>query len=418
MLGRKIRTVLAILLWATTLLPAETASPTAVLRVPVSVVAGSEFEVTGTGPVATGDYVTVVPVGTAPGQYLGYFTPATPEFSGKLVAPETPGDYEVRYVAEATKQTLAAVALEVTEASATLTVPAEVDAGSSVDVDWTGPANRGDYITLAVVDAPSKIYLSYFTLQAGQPRVSLKAPESAGTYEVRYVTAAEARLLAKAPIVVRAVGASVTPPAHGAVIAGAEFEVTWTGPANRGDYVTIVPEGAEPSVYLSYVTVEAGKPSVQLTAPEVAGPHEIRYVTANEKKILASVPLVVDAARATLVHPPRVLPEASFEVTWTGPANRGDYVTIVPEGAEPSVYLSYVTLEPGKNTISLQAPAAGGPHEVRYVTAQKKIILTRGAIEVARPFVWWWWALAGVLLGLLLVFVVVLLRKRRKFQTV
>lgn len=51
--------------------------------------------------------------------------------------------------------------------------------------------------------------------------------------------------------------ATVTAPER--VSAGAEFSVAWTGPDNRGDYVTIVRSEAPPAAYASYVETKSGK---------------------------------------------------------------------------------------------------------------------------------------------------------------
>src|SRR5262245_8307595 len=58
--------------------------------------------------------------------------------------------------------------------------------------------------------------------------------------------------------------ATVTAPER--VIAGVAFSVTWTGPDNRGDYVTVVRGEASASEHGSYQETRKG-PSLELTAP-------------------------------------------------------------------------------------------------------------------------------------------------------
>jgi len=76
------------------------------------------------------------------------------------------------------------------------------------------------------------------------------------------------------------------------VDAGAAFEVSWTGPDNPGDYLTIVPAGAAEGAYLDYAYTADGSP-VTLTAPDEAGRYEVRYVTGQGDRTLASAPVEV-----------------------------------------------------------------------------------------------------------------------------
>lgn len=82
--------------------------------------------------------------------------------------------------------------------------------------------------------------------------------------------------------------------APGEVAAGASFEVGWSGPGNRGDYITIVPAGALVGGYMDYAYTTEGNP-VTLTAPEEAGSYEVRYSTeqASPNPTLASTPITV-----------------------------------------------------------------------------------------------------------------------------
>jgi Ca-activated chloride channel homolog len=70
-------------------------------------------------------------------------------------------------------------------------------------------------------------------------------------------------------------------------------------------------------------------------------------------------------------------------VSWTGPNNRGDWLTIVPPGAVPASYASYVDAIRGSPK-ALTAPAAPGRYEVRYVLRGKRVIAAR-PIEVTMP---------------------------------
>lgn len=64
---------------------------------PESVKVGEEFEVAWTGPNGPGDYITIVPAGSAAGAYLSY-DEASDGSPSEIEAPDDPGDYELWYV--------------------------------------------------------------------------------------------------------------------------------------------------------------------------------------------------------------------------------------------------------------------------------------------------------------------------------
>jgi Ca-activated chloride channel family protein len=78
--------------------PITITATSATLDGPDEVGHGAPFQVAWTGPNGPGDYVTIVPLGSAQGTYLSYAntnagTPAA------LTAPESGGNYELWYVA-------------------------------------------------------------------------------------------------------------------------------------------------------------------------------------------------------------------------------------------------------------------------------------------------------------------------------
>ncbi len=335
---------------------------TASLQAPGEVGAGSQFPVDWTGPDNDRDYLTIVEAGARDGAYTSYQytrdgSPAT------LTAPIEPGAYEVRYVTGRSDATLASAPITVTAISASLGAPASVGAGSQFAVDWTGPDNDRDYLTIVPDGAREGSYDSYQYTRDGSP-VTLTAPDEPGAYEVRYVTGQGDRTLASVPITVIAVDATVTAPPE--VPAGSEFSVAWTGPDNDRDYLTIVEAGAREGAYTSYQYTRDGSPAT-LTAPIEPGDYEVRYVTGREENTLVSVPVTVTAVSASLAAPPSVGAGERFEVTWEGPDNPRDYVTIVEAGAREGAYRSYQYTRDG-SPAALTAPDEPGAYEVRYVT--------------------------------------------------
>ena len=124
---------------------------------------------------------------------------------------------------------------------ATLAVPAQVAAGSAVAVRWTGPDNRGDYVTIVRKDSANEALGDYRETKQGGS-LEIAAPMEPGACEVRYITGRSHTILGRAPVEVVPVGATLDAAAE--VTLGAPFPVTWTGPNNKGDYITIVAKGA------------------------------------------------------------------------------------------------------------------------------------------------------------------------------
>lgn len=209
---------------------------------------------------------------------------------------------------------------------ATLTVPERVTAGAAFTIEWTGPDNQDDYITIVPAGAPADVYTSYRETSEGSS-LELMAPVEPGAHEVRYVTSRSRTILASAPLEVVPAKASLDAPAE--VTLGATLEVTWTGPDNQGDFITIVPVGAADDAYASYANTETGSP-VTITAPAQAGQAELRYVSGQGRKVLARRPITVLPPIISLAAPPEAIAGTTIEVTWTGPNNAGDYITLVP----------------------------------------------------------------------------------------
>ena len=172
------------------------------LSAPASVMAGSAFDVTWTGPDGTGDYLTVVPSADADGDgaYANYkYTRDGPTVS--LNAGIEPGEYEVRYQSDRESGVFARTQVTVTPAVITMDAPDVVAAGSSFDVTWTGPDGKLHYLTIVKADSDDGAYGSYKYTSSG-PTLTLTAPDEAGNYEIRYQITAGGNVFARIPITV------------------------------------------------------------------------------------------------------------------------------------------------------------------------------------------------------------------------
>ncbi len=346
------------------LLISEAAFSQATLDAPPQVNAGAEFKVNWTGPDNERDFITLVKEGTEEKTY-GKYVYTKKGNPLKLRAPDDDGNYELRYLEGQTRETLGSLPINVLPTTATLNAPPDAAAGSEIKVNWEGPNNKGDFITIVKEGAEERKYGRYVYTKKGTP-VKLKLPDEAGSYEIRYLTGQKYFTLASLPITINATSANLEAPPESP--AGAEIKISWTGPDNSGDFITIVSEGAEERTYKKYVYTKRGNP-VKLKVPDEAGSYEIRYLTGQKYKTLASLPINITSTTATLETTPQAIAGSEVKINWTGPDNNGDFITIVKAGAEEKTYKRYVYTKRG-NPVKLKVPDEAGDYELRYLTAQ------------------------------------------------
>ncbi|MBS3647344.1 VWA domain-containing protein [Pseudaminobacter sp. 19-2017] len=350
---------------------------------PSSVVTGQQFEVVWKGPVNEGDYVDLVPAGheQASGEISYFYVSRDPSSGpGKLHAPAEPGTYQLRYVLEApdAKKVMVSVPLVVTQATASVALPPQIGAGTSVSVAWRGPNNQGDYVDLVLAGhSETSGELSYFYTGSSQDGETgmLRAPGAPGLYRVRYVMQAadDKRVLASQVVEVTAMEAAVTAPE--AVTIGSRFPVEWNGPGSQGDYVDLVPAGhsiTDGELSYFYADGSGDEKRGTLQAPGRPGDYQIRYVqqAADSKSVLAVRAVAVAPATATLSGPEALETQTEFAVEWTGPANEGDYIDLVPAGQDDiggELSFVYVTSGAASGSGTLRAPDQPGNYLIRYV---------------------------------------------------
>jgi Ca-activated chloride channel family protein len=252
--------------------------------------AGSAVSVTWTGPNGQGDFVTIVRSGTSAWTNEDYFY-TTEGSPANLTAPSIAGNYEIWYVSGADKSVLAGQEIKLTPFAGGLTAPDSVVGNTEFDVAWVGPNGPGDYVTIVKAGTEKWTIEDYFYTTVG-PTGQLLAPVAAGAYEILYVIGSDSTIQARRPITVTVVTATVSAPNE--VPKGAQFEVSWTGPNGPGDFITIVVVGAPASAYNSYFDTN-GVPTGSLTAPDVAGNYEVRYVAGQSPQVvLGSRPIKVN----------------------------------------------------------------------------------------------------------------------------
>src|SRR6185436_1172506 len=341
---------------------------------PATAKAGGHVEVTVTGSKNPRDFVTIVEKGAREGSYGGYEYVTKPG-AYQLVAPPKAGEYEIRLcAADSPYPTLARRPLRIDAVEATVDAPGQVAAGAKFSVKWTGPNNDRDYIAIGNAARP---YIGYEYTKAGSP-VQLTAPDEPGQYEVRYFLGAGDVLIGKKPIVVGSVSASITAPQTAP--AGSKIKITWQGPNNERDFVTIVKAGTPEKQYGAYEYTTKGSP-VEMRAPDVGGEYEVRYATGQSYATLAMAKMTITASTASVKPPPQAVAGSTVAVGWQGPNNDRDYVTIVKKGAREGDYDNYEYTARG-NPVKVRAPIEPGEYEVRYSTGQAYATLARAPITI------------------------------------
>lgn len=162
--------------------------------------------------------------------------------------------------------------------------------------------------------------------------------------------------------------------------AGTVIEVTWSGPNDSGDYITIVTPDAKDSEYGVYQRTASGE-VLRLQAPDALGAHEIRYVQNKDRKVLARQTIELMPVEATVSGPESIGAGGTIEVQWTGPDSPGDYITVVEAGAPDKEYNHYARTS-ARNLVSLLVPDGLGNYEIRYVLNSSKRVLASQPLTI------------------------------------
>lgn len=308
----------------------------------------------------------------------------------KLVVPVDPGTYEIRYFNGDSKVVMATVPLEVSEVAVGLEFPAEVDAGSTVTVTWTGPGGRYDEVQLWDTTArggDGKRFSARRLINGDMDNRSVKlvTPADPGTYEMRYYSGDGRKVLASAPITVRAIALSLEAPAT--VGQGHTVTVTWQGPGGRYDEVRLWDPAAKngAGARFSAQRVTSGdfdNRRVKLVAPVRTGAMELHYYSGDSRKVLVTRPIEVVAIEIGLEAPEAVEVETRFAVTWKGPGARYDEIQIVDQAGKRQSSKRLRNDDFDNNKVTIKAPKAPGEYVIRYYNGDSKAVLAEKPLSV------------------------------------
>ncbi|MEL6690817.1 MAG: VWA domain-containing protein [Pseudomonadota bacterium] len=373
----------------------EEPKPLATLIAPETAVVGSTIEVAWEGPGAERDVVAITDAGRTDTTYPYRFANKTDVKSGsplKLLMPTQPGDYVVEYSLGDGNERIAAVPISLTPATATLTAPATVEAGSIVEVAWTGPAYDRDAVGITPADYQDTSYPYRFSTSAVKvgdaPTVRLAAPTEPGSYVIEYAFGQDSSRLTSIALEVVPVAATLTAPES--VTAGQTFVVAWTGPGYEKDYIGITAADYEDTGYpYRFVSkkVRVGSDAViSIEAPTEPGSYVVEYALGQDDSRLVAVSLEVTEVGAALTAPASVVAGSTFEVAWTGPGYERDAVGVTAaDYADTSYPYRFVTRKvdvSGGPVLKLQAPTEPGSYVVEYALGQDNSRLVAVALEV------------------------------------
>lgn len=177
------------------------------IETPKEVPAGSRFTVTWTGPNSNRDVIFITKKDFDDRKYFSSNTIRTKKAkSGKLTAPAKSGEYEIRYYSYNNGTVLAKFPIKIGSAEVTLNSPRIVSAGATIELEWTGPNAKGDQLFICKPDLEESKYFYSGAQQAstsdGSP-VKFTAPAKTGTYEIRYYSKANGKVLARRALIVR-----------------------------------------------------------------------------------------------------------------------------------------------------------------------------------------------------------------------
>ncbi len=355
--------------------PVEITEVSVVIDAPESAPMGRELKFAWEGPDGKGDYITVVPPETEDRKY-GKYTYTRHGSPMKLVMPDSPGEYELRYVSNQSNSVLARRLIVIEAVAVSLEVPAQVPVSKKLDIPWAGPDGPGDYITVVTPDTPDRKYGKYTYTKGGNP-ANLVMPDQAGVYEIRYVSNQSNTVLARQSIEVTAVAVDLGAPVEATI--GQAVEVAWQGPDGQNDFITVVPVGAEDRETAKIIYTRSGNPA-KLNMPDSEGLYEIRYVSGQSRTVLGRAPVEVKAVAVTLESLSIAAADKSLRVLWQGPGAARDKVAVAAVTDADDKWVRYVTVK--QSPVDLRMPKEPGVYELRYVTGQSRRVLSRRLVEV------------------------------------
>ncbi|MGE4070370.1 MAG: VWA domain-containing protein [Lysobacterales bacterium] len=266
-------------------LPPARASISAPDRAPIVTTISVTFE----GPGDEGDFIGIYPADAADAGELDYawIKDANPAGTVELAMPAEQGRYELRYVSPLREpKVLERRPIEATPSAVSISGPAQAVAGSTIEIQASGPVSDSHWIGFAPVGTAAGAYLQYERPQPDVSRYSLRTPALAGDYELRYVLNESESVAARQVIRILPAQASIEAPLE--VKVGEMVKIRARGPVAQGNWIGFAPAGSEPGAYLAYDDIRGEDESYEIRAPEQPGDYELRFMAYTNDTALAT----------------------------------------------------------------------------------------------------------------------------------
>ena len=215
----------------------------------------------------------------------------------------------------------------------------------------------------------------------GPEPIEVGALPAIGPAQIRFFSGRSARFLAQSPVEVVPARPRLEPPER--VGAGESFEVPWSWRGEPGpyDYLAVAAADAAEGEYLTFVPAVAGEVA-RLRSPAKPGTYEVRYVSGQGDRTLASARFEAGLPAVTLSGPPEARASTRVTVAWTGPDRTGDLIAVAAAGSDPGRMLDWAYTSEG-SPLTVAAPERPGEYELRYVSDGR--VLARGKLVVRPP---------------------------------
>ncbi|NNF66041.1 MAG: hypothetical protein HKM98_00875 [Gammaproteobacteria bacterium] len=275
------------------------------LNAPDQAPVSTAIKIDWSGTLTAGDFVTMVPGESDRIFDNTRYAALQPGRPAQLTTPETPGEYEIRYVMNGgkTKHDDMRFAIQqsipfvVTDVVARVDGPPRAVGGSTIEVSWQGPNNGWQDDVLTIVPHGANEFNRYSIAklvngeEANNP-ASIRVPVINGNYDIAYVIVPGERIIARTPLSVKRPRVKVAAPKR--VRVGQALNVQYSGDIFEGDRVVVVPKDYPDdkmwgvSAKQGFVA-DAAQTSGLVAGNVIAEPgkYELRYVSSLQHQVLA-----------------------------------------------------------------------------------------------------------------------------------
>ena len=358
----------------------EVVAVAASITAPATAAAGATIDVDWEGPAYRNDFIAVRAPNSEGYHRFVNTIGADRGNPAKLLMPTEPGEYVIEYIVSQDRSPLAAQTITIEEVAAKVIAPASAPAGATIDVGWTGPGYKNDFIAVRAPDAEGyHRFVNTVAADRGNP-AKLLMPTDPGTYVIEYIVAQDRSPMAAQEIEIVAVEGKIIAPATAP--AGSTIEVGWNGPAYKNDFLAVrAPNSEGYHRFINTIGADRGNPA-KLLMPAEPGTYVIEYIVNQDRSPLAAQQITLSPVTASIIVPPSGSVGEKVTVGWKGPGYRNDFIGIRKPDAEG--YHRFATTQRLRDepTVQVTLPKEPGTYVVEYIINQSRAPLAAAMIEV------------------------------------